>query len=168
MNVRINKLLSDTGLGSRREVEALIEEGRVWINGDRAELSDVVSEDDVVELDGEELPVRDLLRDMAAEQKQRIAEQASVRIGRQYIDVDDDNDRPHRARPKNAGAKKDRRADGFAPMGKPKTVGGRPAKFRKDREDERPSSRGGREEHRSFHTKKKGRKGGFDGKKRFS
>ena len=81
MNVRINKLLSDTGLGSRREVEALIEEGRVWINGDRAELSDVVSEDDVVELDGEELPVRDLLRDMAAEQKQRIAEQASVRIG---------------------------------------------------------------------------------------
>ena len=168
MNVRINKFLSDTGLGSRREVEALIEEGRVWINGDRAELSDVVSEDDVVELDGEELPVRDLLRDMAAEQKQRIAEQASVRIGRQYIDVDDDNDRPHRARPKNSGAKKDRRADGFAPMGKPKTVGGRPAKFRKDREDERPSSRGGREEHRSFDAKKKGRKGGFDGKKRFS
>ena len=152
MNVRINKLLSDTGLGSRREVEALIEEGRVWINGDRAELSDV----------------RDLLRDMAAEQKQRIAEQASVRIGRQYIDVDEDNDRPHRARPKNAGAKKDRRTDGFAPMGKPKTVGGRPAKFRKDREDERPSSRGGREEHRSFDAKKKGRKGGFDGKKRFS
>ena len=112
--------------------------------------------------------MRDLLRDMAAEQKQRIAEQASVRIGRQYIDVDDDNDRPHRARPKNAGAKKDRRADGFAPMGKPKTVGGRPAKFRKDREDERPSSRGGREEHRSFDAKKKGRKGGFDGKKRFS
>ena len=112
--------------------------------------------------------MRDLLRDMAAEQKQRIAEQASVRIGRQYIDVDEDNDRPHRARPKNAGAKKDRRTDGFAPMGKPKTVGGRPAKFRKDREDERPSSRGGREEHRSFDAKKKGRKGGFDGKKRFS
>ena len=53
-------------------------------------------------------------------------------------------------------------------MGKPKTVGGRPAKFRKDREDERPSSRGAKEEHRSFDAKKKGRKGGFDGKKRFS
>ena len=168
MNVRINKFLSDTGLGSRREVESLIEEGRVWINGDRAELSDVVSEDDVVELDGEELPVRDLLRDMAAEQKQRIAEQASVRIGREYIDVDEDNDRSYRARPKNIGAKKDRRTDGFAPMGKPKTVGGRPAKFRKDREDEHPSARGSREEHRSFDAKKKGRKGSFDGKKRFS
>ena len=112
--------------------------------------------------------MRDLLRDMAAEQKQRIAEQASVRIGRQYIDVDEDNDRPHRARPKNAAATKDRRTEGFAPMGKPKTVGGRPAKFRKDREDERPSSRGAKEEHRSFDAKKKGRKGGFDGKKRFS
>ena len=168
MNVRINKFLSDTGLGSRREVESLIEEGRVWINGDRAELSDVVSEDDVVELDGEELPVRDLLRDMAAEQKQRIAEQASVRIGREYIDVDEDNDRSYRTRPKNTGAKKDRRTDGFAPMGKPKTVGGRPAKFRKDREDEHPSARGSREEHRSFDAKKKGRKGSFDGKKRFS
>lgn len=168
MDVRINKFLSDTGLGSRREVEALIEEGRVWINGDRAELSDTVSEDDIVELDGEELPVRELLRDMAAEQKQRIAEQTSIRIGHQYIDADEDNDRPHRARGKNSGAKSTKHADGFAPMGKPKTVGGRPAKFRKNRDEDQPSFRGSREEHRSFDAKKKGGKGGFDGKKRFS
>ena len=63
MSLRINKLLSDAGIGSRREVEKYIVAGRVTLNGERAELTDIVVEDDVVTLDGEELPVNDILRE---------------------------------------------------------------------------------------------------------
>ncbi|WP_148297420.1 S4 domain-containing protein [Porphyromonas gingivicanis] len=49
--MRINKLLSETGLGSRREVEQLIIEGRVTVNGVLAELTDIIEEEDVVTLD---------------------------------------------------------------------------------------------------------------------
>ena len=62
MSLRINKLLSDAGIGSRREVEKYIVAGRVTLNGERAELTDIVVEDDIVTLDGEELPVNDILR----------------------------------------------------------------------------------------------------------
>ena len=47
MNIRINKLLSDVGLGSRREVEQLVLDGRVAINGQRAKLTDQVEEEDL-------------------------------------------------------------------------------------------------------------------------
>lgn len=67
MKIRINKLLSDTGLGSRREVEQYITEGRVLVNGRKASLSDQVSENDLVLLDGVDLPIRDLVRDLIAE-----------------------------------------------------------------------------------------------------
>lgn len=77
MNVRINKFLAAAGLGSRRDVEALIENGRVSINGDKAILTDNVIEGDTVCLDGEELPVDDLLRELEAEEKERIAYQIS-------------------------------------------------------------------------------------------
>ena len=63
MSLRINKLLSDAGIGSRREVEKYIVAGRVMLNGERAELTDIVVEDDIVTLDGEELPVNDILRE---------------------------------------------------------------------------------------------------------
>lgn len=75
MDIRINKLLSDMGLGSRREVEQYVNEGRVAINGRKAKLSDHVEEEDFVTLDGEELPVEDIMREYVAEQKIRIAEQ---------------------------------------------------------------------------------------------
>ena len=42
MSLRINKLLSDAGIGSRREVEKYIVAGRVTLNGERAELTDIV------------------------------------------------------------------------------------------------------------------------------
>ena len=63
MSLRINKLLSDAGIGSRREVEKYIVAGRVTLNGERAELTDIVVEDDIVTLDGEELPVNHILRE---------------------------------------------------------------------------------------------------------
>lgn len=69
MSVRINRLLSEAGLGSRREVEQYVIDGRVELNGEIAELSDIIIEDDVVTLDGEELPVNELLREVIAMEK---------------------------------------------------------------------------------------------------
>ena len=69
MKLRINKLISDAGLGSRRDVEEYIRMGRVKINGRRAQLSDLVSETDVVFFDEVDLPVKELLQEHAAEEK---------------------------------------------------------------------------------------------------
>lgn len=69
MKVRINKLISDAGLGSRREAEAYIRAGRVRINERRAQLTDLVSEEDIVYLDDVDLPVRELIQDHLAEEK---------------------------------------------------------------------------------------------------
>ena len=69
MKLRINKLISDAGLGSRRDVEEYIRQGRVKINGRRAQLSDLVSETDTVFFDEVDLPVKELLQEHAAEEK---------------------------------------------------------------------------------------------------
>ena len=50
--VRINKYIADQGLASRREADALIEDGKVLINGKVAKLGEQVDESDVVELKG--------------------------------------------------------------------------------------------------------------------
>lgn len=69
MKVRINKLISDAGLGSRRDAEDYIRQGRVQFNGRRATLSDSVGMEDSVYFDGVDLPVQDLIRDHLAEEK---------------------------------------------------------------------------------------------------
>lgn len=69
MKLRINKLLSDAGLGSRREVEELIRQGRVLVNGQRATLSSSVGAEDEVLFDDVDLPVKDLVREHAALEK---------------------------------------------------------------------------------------------------
>lgn len=69
MKIRINKLISDAGLGSRREVESLIRAGRITLNGKRADLGDMVGEKDVVVLDGLDLPIKELVREHIALEK---------------------------------------------------------------------------------------------------
>lgn len=49
--MRLNKFISETGLCSRREADALITSGRVAINGKRAELGTQVNEGDEVRVD---------------------------------------------------------------------------------------------------------------------
>jgi len=49
---RLHKLLAMAGLGSRRDMEALIASGRVTINGQHAQVGAAVSQQDVVRLDG--------------------------------------------------------------------------------------------------------------------
>ncbi len=58
--MRINQYISQCGIASRRKAEALILEGRVFVNGIVAkELSQQVSETDIVSIDGEKIsPVK--------------------------------------------------------------------------------------------------------------
>lgn len=49
--MRLNKYISETGLCSRREADNLISQGRVTINGVRAELGTQVNEGDTVRVD---------------------------------------------------------------------------------------------------------------------
>ncbi len=69
MKIRINKLISDAGLGSRREVDEFIRRGRVTINGKRANLGDMVGTEDVVLFDGLDLPTKDLILEHLALEK---------------------------------------------------------------------------------------------------
>jgi 23S rRNA pseudouridine2605 synthase len=52
---RLQKVLAGIGLGSRRAVEGWIRDGRVQVNGARAELGQRVSQDDRVTVDGREV-----------------------------------------------------------------------------------------------------------------
>ncbi|MCH5265006.1 MAG: pseudouridine synthase [Lachnospiraceae bacterium] len=50
--IRINKFLSQYGICSRREADRMAEEGRICINGQRAEKGSMVEPEDVVTVDG--------------------------------------------------------------------------------------------------------------------
>lgn len=50
--IRINKYLSENHYCSRREADRLIEAGRVFLNGKRAQLGDLVSDTDRVRVEG--------------------------------------------------------------------------------------------------------------------
>ena len=52
---RIQKVLADAGLGSRREIEGWITAGRIEINGRLAKLGDRLGPGDQVRLDGKPL-----------------------------------------------------------------------------------------------------------------
>lgn len=51
MEVRLNKLISDTGLCSRREADKFIEEGRVTVNGSLPQVGQKVTEEDIIMVD---------------------------------------------------------------------------------------------------------------------
>lgn len=56
--MRINKFISETGFCSRREVDKLVEAGRITINGKPAELGSQVEEGDDVRVDGKPISSR--------------------------------------------------------------------------------------------------------------
>ncbi|MEC8484890.1 MAG: S4 domain-containing protein, partial [Pseudomonadota bacterium] len=55
MDEKLQKVLARAGVGSRREMENRIREGRVVVNGNVATLGDRVRPDDLIELDGIEV-----------------------------------------------------------------------------------------------------------------
>ncbi len=69
MKIRINKLISEAGLGSRREVEEYINSGRVKINGKKAKLTDNVGLTDIVLFDDVDLPTKELIQESVAMDK---------------------------------------------------------------------------------------------------
>lgn len=59
MEIRLNKLISDSGLCSRREADRFIEAGRVTVNGRQPLAGAKVTGTDVVMLDGLRIDVKD-------------------------------------------------------------------------------------------------------------
>ncbi len=55
---KLQKVLARLGLGSRRELEVWIRDGRVSVNGRRAQLGDRVSASDVIRVDGRPVGLR--------------------------------------------------------------------------------------------------------------
>ena len=49
---RLHKLLAQSGIGSRREMEKYIEAGRVHVNDSPATLGQLIHEHDVIKIDG--------------------------------------------------------------------------------------------------------------------
>jgi len=58
MSERIQKALAQAGHGSRRQIEAWVQEGRIAVNGKVATLGDHITEDDTVLLDGKQLRLK--------------------------------------------------------------------------------------------------------------
>jgi len=56
--VRLQKALADAGLGSRREIEGWIAEGRIRVNGQPAKLGDRVLPEDRIQIDGRDVKRR--------------------------------------------------------------------------------------------------------------
>lgn len=52
--IRVNKYIRDMGLASRREADKLVEDGKVFLNGQRATSGMMVKEGDKVELKGQQ------------------------------------------------------------------------------------------------------------------
>ena len=58
MAERIQKVLANAGLGSRRQIEALIKAGRVVVDGKPAQLGDRISGSERLSIDGEPVSIR--------------------------------------------------------------------------------------------------------------
>lgn len=56
--MRINKYLAQCGIASRRDCDKFVSEGRITINGRKAELGDDVVEGDVVKFDGKAVSIK--------------------------------------------------------------------------------------------------------------
>ena len=55
MKERIQKILSGQGVASRRQIESLIRQGRIEINGLKAVLGVLISREDQIKIDGKEI-----------------------------------------------------------------------------------------------------------------
>ena len=55
---KLQKILAQAGLGSRRDMEEMIKSGRVTVNGQVAELGARVGDDDVLRVDGKNVRIR--------------------------------------------------------------------------------------------------------------
>ena len=54
--VRLQKLIAESGMCSRRKAEELIKQGKVTVNGRAAHIGDGATAKDIIAVDGEKLP----------------------------------------------------------------------------------------------------------------
>ena len=57
MDIRLNKLISDAGICSRREADEFIKSGRVLVNNKKPRVGQKITSKDVVKVDGEPVSV---------------------------------------------------------------------------------------------------------------
>ncbi|MDE6600054.1 MAG: pseudouridine synthase, partial [Oscillospiraceae bacterium] len=55
--IRLQKLIAESGMCSRRKAEELIKQGKVTVNGRAAHIGDGATVKDVIAVDGEKLPM---------------------------------------------------------------------------------------------------------------
>src|SRR5688572_26257280 len=55
MSDKIQKILANAGLGSRRQIETWIQEGRIAVNGKMSQIGDRMTYRDIVTVDGREI-----------------------------------------------------------------------------------------------------------------
>jgi len=55
LKIRIHKILADHGIGSRRGIESLIRQKKVYVNGELAEIGQLVSEKDSFQVEGRQV-----------------------------------------------------------------------------------------------------------------
>lgn len=67
MEIRLNKVISESGLCSRREADKWIEMGRVTVNGKQPQVGQKVTESDEVRIDGERLSVAKYIQQVVEE-----------------------------------------------------------------------------------------------------
>lgn len=60
MKTRLNKLISDYGICSRREADLFIEMGRVTVNGKHPEVGTTVTETDIILVDDTQISLKDI------------------------------------------------------------------------------------------------------------
>lgn len=83
MEIRLNKLISEAGVCSRREADNFIEMERVTVNGKQPHVGQKVTAEDVVLVDGERLNVEKYIRLQEEEKKEMQQEKEfSARSGK--------------------------------------------------------------------------------------
>lgn len=78
MEIRLNKLISDAGVCSRREADTFIRTGRVTVNGDKPSVGLKIKATDIVLVDGERIHAETYIRRQEQEMKQEAELQDSV------------------------------------------------------------------------------------------
>jgi 23S rRNA pseudouridine2604 synthase len=84
--IRINKFISEKGICSRREADKLIKEGRVTINGIKAETGSKVKKGDIVKLDGKLLKNKENLVYIALNKPVGIVSTTEKKVKNNIID----------------------------------------------------------------------------------
>lgn len=78
MDIRLNKLISDAGICSRREADSFIKEGRVTVNGKQPHVGEKVTVSDVVLIDGERFYPETYIRRQEQENKEEAELRSAV------------------------------------------------------------------------------------------